>query len=181
MVVIGIAALIIILFFIVFQKLLGRIKLDKCKNNLLEKEVANKNKDLKNFALEISQKREWAIELLDKIKALQNTTGKKQQEALDHLRNEIQYRIKIDESSELFYEKVESLGSSFYGNLREKHPNLTKTDIRLCALIRMNLDTKQIAMLQNINPSSVKMSRNRLRKKLNLDTGIHLDNFLSSF
>ena len=153
----------------------------KHRRQRLEQEVAYKKKDLKYFALEISQKREWALELVDKIKAIKNATGKKQSIALDHLNADIQNRIKVDEDTELLYDKVESLCSAFYDNLREKYPHLTKTDIRLCTLIRMNLSTKQIATLQNINPSSVKMSRSRLRKKLNLDSTEDINQFLSTF
>ncbi|WP_461304649.1 hypothetical protein [Aureisphaera sp.] len=46
---------------------------------------------------------------------------------------------------------------------------------------RMNFDSNQLAMLQNIQLSTLKKIGNRLWKKLSLDTTIHLDNFLSSF
>jgi DNA-binding CsgD family transcriptional regulator len=153
----------------------------KIRRQRLEREVEYKKKDLKYFALDITQKREWALELIDKIKIIKEATGKKRSIELDKLNTEIKDRIRVDENTELFYEKVESLGSSFYENLRDKYPKLTKTDMRLCTLIRMNLETKQIAILQNINPSSVKMSRNRLRKKLNLDSDVDLYQFLSAF
>lgn len=177
----GIAAIIITIIIIILQRKKAQVKVSKLKNDMLEKEVEYKKKDLKYFALDITQKREWALELLDKIKAIKDTTGKKRTMELDKLDSEIKDRIRVDENTELFYEKVESLGSAFYENLRAKYPKLTKTDVRLCTLIRMNLETKQIAILQNINPSSVKMSRNRLRKKLNLDSDVDLYQFLTAF
>ncbi|MEM6719911.1 MAG: transcriptional regulator [Bacteroidota bacterium] len=177
----GIAAIIITIISIILQRKKAQVKVSKLKNDMLEKEVEYKKKDLKYFALDITQKREWALELLDKINVIKEATGKKRSVELDKLNTEIKDRIRVDENTELFYEKVESLGSSFYENLRDTYPKLTKTDMRLCTLIRMNLETKQIAILQNINPSSVKMSRNRLRKKLNLDSDVDLYQFLTKF
>ena len=77
--------------------------------------------------------------------------------------------------------KLDALSSSFYDKLNTQFEGLTKTEIRLCSLIKLELDSKQIASLQNINPSSVKKSRNRLRKKLNLSPGQDLDAFLRTF
>ncbi|MGD1945887.1 MAG: helix-turn-helix transcriptional regulator [Croceivirga sp.] len=73
------------------------------------------------------------------------------------------------------------MSSSFYARLNDQFEGLTKTDVRLCSFIKLNLNTKQIATLQNINPSSVKMSRNRLRKKLHLTPEADLSSFLQTF
>ena len=90
-------------------------------------------------------------------------------------------KIWVDKSADDFYTKIDALSSSFYDKLTTQFEGLTKTEIRLCSLIKLDLDTKQIAALQNINPSSVKKSRNRLRKKLNLSPEEDLDAFLKTF
>ncbi|WP_299552371.1 tetratricopeptide repeat protein [Seonamhaeicola sp.] len=158
-----------------------RVKFKVLENELLSSEVEHKKKDLKQLAIEIAQNKEWALVLAQKLANVREAKGRKRTNALLSLEEEIKNKIYVDKSTDIIHDEIENLGSSFFGNLKKHFPNLTKTDTRLCALIRMNMGTKQIAMLQNINPASVKMSRNRLRKKLNLAPSDDLKAFLASF
>jgi AraC family chitin signaling transcriptional activator len=67
----------------------------------------------------------------------------------------------------------------FFNKLNDLHPHLTPNDIRICAFIKLNIPNKQMASLLNINPKSLEMTRYRLRKKLNLNPGTDLFNYLS--
>lgn len=69
----------------------------------------------------------------------------------------------------------------FADALRRDFPQLTRNDIQLCALIRMDMDTKHIASLLSIQPESVKKRYHRLRLKLGLDSATPLVTFLSSY
>ena len=53
--------------------------------------------------------------------------------------------------------------------MRSKFPDLTHGDLRLCALFKMGLGTKEVASILAISPDSVKTARYRLRKKLSID------------
>ena len=117
----------------------------------------------------------------EKIDKIKSSTGKNRTKELNLLETEIKNKIRVDDSTEDFHNKVQLLSSSFYDKLKSQFPDLTKTEVRLCSLIRMDMDTKQIATLQNINPSSVKMSRNRLRKKLHIKPEENLKEFLNQF
>ncbi|MFO7874474.1 MAG: hypothetical protein R6U62_08320 [Bacteroidales bacterium] len=66
----------------------------------------------------------------------------------------------------------------FFKKLKEKYPDLTPNDLRLCAYLRLNLTTKEIAQLLNISPRGVEISRHRLRKKLMLKKDENLYEFL---
>jgi DNA-binding CsgD family transcriptional regulator len=68
----------------------------------------------------------------------------------------------------------------FYKFLKEKYPELTPNDLRMCAYLRMNFNTKEIAQLLNISARSVETSRHRLRKKLKLGKKQNLTEFLIS-
>lgn len=71
---------------------------------------------------------------------------------------------------------------NFYENLLADFPNLTVNDLRLCAFIKSNLNTKDIAALNNMSADSVKNARSRLRKKLGLtDPDVSLLGFLSKY
>lgn len=69
----------------------------------------------------------------------------------------------------------------FPGRLKEVCPELTKGDIRMCAMLRMGLDTKHIARILSIHPESVKKHRQRLRAKFGLSPDVDWQEFLSRF
>ena len=66
----------------------------------------------------------------------------------------------------------------FFRNLRERYPSLTATDLRFCALLRLNLSTKDIAQMTNLTIRGVEAARYRLRKKLDIPDGTGLVDFL---
>ncbi|HNX65349.1 MAG TPA: hypothetical protein PKH02_00625 [Bacteroidales bacterium] len=66
----------------------------------------------------------------------------------------------------------------FFRKLKEKYPQLTVNDLRLCSYLRMNFTTKEIANLSNISSRAVEIGRYRLRQKMNLDHDVNLTEFL---
>jgi DNA-binding CsgD family transcriptional regulator len=71
--------------------------------------------------------------------------------------------------------------SDFLKRLGEQYTHLSPNDFRLCAYLRMNLSSKEIASLMNISIRGVEASRYRLRKRLDLDTETNLTEFLIRF
>lgn len=67
-----------------------------------------------------------------------------------------------------FISNFEKVYPNFGKSLLNEHPEITAGDVKLCAFIRLNLSSKEIAQLLNITPESVNKARYRLRKKLNL-------------
>jgi len=80
----------------------------------------------------------------------------------------IKNEIEFDRHWQIFKENFESIHSGFFRKLTLLSPKLTQQDIKHCALIKMNFETKEIAAMFNIKPSSVQISRVRLKKKLGL-------------
>ena len=163
-----------------YYKYRQNLKLKKVENKLLNNEIAFKKNDLTRMAVNISNNQEWAASLADRLQSLKAATGRKRQKELSLLEEEIKNQVWVNKDSDDFYQKIDELSSSFYARLHEQFEGLTKTEVRLCSLIKLDLNTKQIATLQNINPSSVKMSRNRLRKKLHLSPEQDLSAFLQA-
>ncbi|RKE95363.1 helix-turn-helix transcriptional regulator [Ichthyenterobacterium magnum] len=148
------------------------------KNEKLNIEIESKKRDLSDFAINLSQNQEWAKALANKLEQLKTTNGRNRKKLLDDFEQEIQNKIKFDHDTENFYDRLEKLGDLFYSTLHTNYPNLTKTEIRLCSLIRLKIDSHAIANLQNITLASLNTSRYRLRKKLNLSEGDNLDEFI---
>ena len=68
----------------------------------------------------------------------------------------------------------------FFDNLKQKFPDLTANEIKLCAYIRIGMSSKQIAQMLNLSPESVNKNRYRLRKKLGMEKDEALDKLIAS-
>lgn len=68
----------------------------------------------------------------------------------------------------------------FYKRLFEKYPDLTSYEQRICAFLRMNLNTKEISSITGRSAKSIEVTRSRIRKKLNLSRRSNLSSFLAS-
>ncbi len=79
-----------------------------------------------------------------------------------------------------FNTRFESLNKNFYSRLKTAYPEISPNDLRICALIKLNLSIKEMAGILNISPDSVKTARYRLRKKLQLNTEDNLTEFILS-
>ena len=75
---------------------------------------------------------------------------------------------------------IEEIDKGFFKRLCSSSPELQKNDLRHAALIKLNLNIKQTASLLNLSPNSIKSTRNRLKKKLNLSAEDNLGNFIQN-
>jgi response regulator RpfG family c-di-GMP phosphodiesterase len=121
---------------------------------------------------------ERIIEPLEAIRGKLRPECEKERQTLDSVIKELKSNIKV-KSWEEFNEQFKKVHPNFGNNLIRECPSLTKEEIRLCHLLRMNMNSKEIAALTMKNPASVDIARYRIRKKINLDRNESLFNFLS--
>ncbi|MFT7251764.1 MAG: AraC family chitin signaling transcriptional activator, partial [Flavobacterium sp.] len=76
--------------------------------------------------------------------------------------------VKEEDTWNVFKEAFDNADKDFIKKVKELHPSLTPNDLRLCAYLRLNLSSKEIAPLINISVRSVEIKRYRLRKKMDL-------------
>ena len=93
--------------------------------------------------------------------------------------NLLNFDANIDEDWQQFALNFDKVHVDFLKRLREQHPNLSTNDHKLCAYLRMNLTTKEIAPLMNISIRGVEASRYRLRKKMNLSNDANLNELMN--
>jgi DNA-binding CsgD family transcriptional regulator len=74
----------------------------------------------------------------------------------------------------------ESVNKNFYTRLKQIYPEISANDLKICALIKLNLSIKEMASILNISPDSVKTARYRLRKKLQMTADDNLTDFILS-
>ena len=128
--------------------------------------VVNKNKVLSDI------KRLVEVEYDEKVVSKIN---------LKRIINEINSNIHLDNDWDDFKMHFEAVNTNFFDKLQNQYPKLTKNDLKLCAYMRMNLSSKEIAQIMNITLSAVSKSRNRLRKKMDLDSKIHFTQYLMEY
>ncbi len=184
--------LIIVLVFYFFkrkkEKELYRIEKKLMKMELKNKDLASnklkmqvdfKTKQLTAHSLNMMKKNRMLIEIYDKLKVILKKVDDNLKPEINNIIYGIQLNQKSDKDWELFKQYFENVKSDFTSKLRAVNPKLTTNDYRLAALITLNLNIKECAALLSISPTSVKMARYRLRKKLNIGNGKDLYTFLS--
>jgi hypothetical protein len=101
-----------------------------------------------------------------------------QEEHFKKLSKVVDYSFSLEKDWDEFKIYFEDVYNDFFTKLRERFPDLGGADLKLCALIRLNLNMKQSAAILRISPDSVKIARHRLRKKFNLQTEDNLNGFI---
>ena len=145
----------------------------KIKNEQLQQEFKSKSNELAASTLSIIRKNE----LLTRVKE-ELMTNSENKEFAKPLVDIIDKNLKKNDDWELFKEAFNNADRKFMKKLKKAHPKLTPNDIRLCAYLRLNLSSKEIAPLLNISPRSVEIKRYRLRKKMNLSHDDNLVNYI---
>ena len=156
------------------------LELSSIRNTQLNLEIESKKRDLSDFAINLTQNQEWAKVLANKINQLKTTKGRARKKLMDAFENEVHKKTTFDTNTKVFFERLDKLSDSFYSQLNSDFPDLSKTEKRLCSLIRLKIESRNIATIQNITLGSLNTSRYRLRKKLNLDKNDDLDGFIQN-
>lgn len=145
----------------------------KIKNEQLKEEFRSKSNELAASTLSIIKKNELLYKVKDQL--LSSNADK---EAIKPIVDVIEKSLKQNDDWEMFKEAFDNADRKFLTNLKEAHPNLSPNDIKLCAYLRLNLSSKEIAPLLNISARSIEIKRYRLRKKMNLSHDVNLVNYI---
>ncbi len=149
------------------------------RNEKLEAEVNFKNSELASSAMHLVKKGELFTKI--KTELSQVMKGLDDPEAVIGLKKTIKTLNEddnMDKEWENFTKHFDKVHGDFVAGLKEKHPSITGNELKLCAYLRMNLSTKEIAQLMNISVRGVEISRYRLRKKLGITSEINLFDYL---
>ena len=145
----------------------------KIKNEQLKEDFKSKSNELAASTLSIIKKNE----LLDKVKD-QLIAAIEDKDTIKPIVNIIEKSLKQNDDWEMFKEAFDNADRKFLKNLKKAHPNLSPNDIKLCAYLRLNLSSKEIAPLLSISARSIEIKRYRLRKKMNLSHDENLVNYI---
>ena len=144
-----------------------KMKRNKLEREKVDAELAFKKKELTTHALNLARKNEVLETVKQKAAALKLESNDK---GYKDLIRTINFDQQDDRNWENFIQYFEQVHKDFSSNIKQKYPEITSNELRLLALLKMNLSSKEIASILNISSEGIKKARYRLRKKLDLTT-----------
>jgi len=151
-----------------------KVKAENEAKKLLKAQVDLKNRELAALTLNSLYKKNLILKLKKKLSSI----SRKCPEA-----NEILFVLNyFDENEEdwnIFRDYFEAVHNGFFDRLSAVHSDLTPNEKRLCAYLRIGLNSNEISKLLSISKEGIKKNRYLLRKKMRLQTGESLEDFIS--
>ncbi len=141
------------------------------ENQKLQQDIDNKNRELAISTMSLIKKNEFLSSLKKELNSNSSNANKGLIKIIDK-------NLNNTDDWKLFEEAFNNADKDFLKKMKVKHPSFTPNDLRLCAYLRLNLSSKEIAPLLNISPRSVEVKRYRLRKKMELPHESSLTNYI---
>lgn len=170
------------------EEILKRVTLEaekeviRLRNEKLREDIKQKNKELANSTLQTMQKNKMLITLKDELKKLiAYSNDESHKHEVNRLIRKINKEIEDENHWNIFQMHFESVHEELLIRLKKAYPDLSPSELKLCAYLRMNITSKEISLLMNISTRGVEISRYRLRKKLNLSRETNLTDFILSY
>lgn len=174
-----IALLIAAMFIYVYQQM--KIKRSTVEQQKLEEELEHRNRELTSNVLYMVQKNELIERITGRLIESKENLMIDNQRVISEIISELK-RSHSDNLWEEFDTRFRQVHHEFYDRLLIQFPDLSPNDLKLCALLRLNMTSKDIAAITHVNYRSVEVARSRMRKKLNLsNTEINLVSFLMKY
>ncbi|NHF61336.1 tetratricopeptide repeat protein [Flavobacteriaceae bacterium TP-CH-4] len=168
----------LLLSLIGFYAVRQKIKRNKLEKEKVDAELAFKKKELTTHALNLARKNETLENL--KLKAQELKDKESSVAGYNQLIHSINFDLQDDNNWQNFSRYFEEVHKDFNSNVKTKYPDVTSNELRLLALLKMNLSSKEIANILNISAEGIKKARYRLRKKLDLTTEDSLQDLVLS-
>jgi ligand-binding sensor domain-containing protein/DNA-binding CsgD family transcriptional regulator len=149
------------------------------KNEKLRLDMIRQDKELANQAINIVRKNEFLSKIKEELVNLKKISPEEHTgEKIISIINRINKEVGHDKQREVFEKAFDEVHETFINKLKSIYPSLTPTELRLCAFLKMNIPTKEIAPLMNISVRGVEICRYRVRKKLGIHRATNLTTLL---
>ncbi|EAY29514.1 tetratricopeptide repeat protein [Microscilla marina] len=140
----------------------------------LKKELEIKQQQLASKALHIIQKNE----ILEKVKESIQSLKKDNKVNVTQLARLVDSGIQIDKDWNNFFALFLEVHQGFFDKLKGISDELSDTELRLCALVKLKFTSKEIASILGITHGSTSVARHRIRKKLSIPSDEKLAKFI---
>ncbi|MCU0430173.1 MAG: hypothetical protein MUF42_09400 [Cytophagaceae bacterium] len=153
------------------------IEVEKEKYQL---QLERKEQDLNILSATNLMKLQFNKNLIQELEELPSS-GKELKMAVTTLITRLKNQYAIEEKLDVLQTNLDKVNAEFYNRLSQRFPELSKTERELCAYIKLNLSSKDIADLRKTSLNTINVTRSRLRKKLGLTRDDELEFFIQSF
>lgn len=154
----------------------------KLRNEQLQNENRLKTQQIANSTMELVQKNKMLLDVRHRLSELKKENDiEVRNSILRDILKKINRDLNNEENWTIFEKNFDEIHENFLKRLSQEYKHLTAKDLRLCAYLRMNLSSKEIAPLLRISVRSVEISRYRMRKKMNLSHNISLSDYILRF
>ncbi|MFK7807455.1 MAG: tetratricopeptide repeat protein [Saprospiraceae bacterium] len=158
------------------QKLNSKLEKSNLQIELLEEKISHKQSQFGNQTKTLTEKEEQIVILENQLKLLKEADNK--EPILSDLHSFLNKNLQTEQDWKDFKHYFTSVHKDFFKTLKSTYPKLTTYDLNLCAFIKLNLHNKEIAQILGISPLSVKKARQRLFKKMNIESSESLVNYI---
>jgi DNA-binding CsgD family transcriptional regulator len=157
-------------------------ELQELKEVQIKSELNHVNTLLAASTMNLVVKNEFMETIKEEIRQAKATDKvEDKQRALEKIIKEIDTTLKVQDDWKQFEHHFDQIHGDFLKRLTREFTDLTPGEQKLCAFLRLNMDTKEIANLMAISPRGVEVTRYRLRKKFKLDTHQNLSKFILEY
>jgi len=148
----------------------------------MQQVISSQNNHIATEALNNIRNKEVLNTIMSELKAQKEKLGARYPDKYySKIVDLIQSNIHTEDDWKVFEDHFDKANGMFVARLKKEFPNLTSRDVRLCAYLKMNLSSKEIAPLLGISERSVEVHRYRMRKKMDFPADINLADFMISF
>jgi DNA-binding CsgD family transcriptional regulator len=163
------------------EALIAEKEMERLRNETLRLEMIHKEKELANSTMLLIKKNNILNKLQADLRGVNSTLGNDPaKNSINSLIKRIDKEIDNEKQWKVFNMHIEQVYEDLFKKLKDNYPDLTPRELSLCAYLRMNISSKEIATLMNISARGVEISRYRIRKKLRLDREANLTEFMIS-
>jgi ligand-binding sensor domain-containing protein len=157
-------------------------KLIRLRNENLRNEIKLRNSKLAKSTFSLIHKNNTLIAVKEELTKIKEDLGVRfPSKHFNRLIRNIDQDLTSEQDWDMFEQSFNEVHENFLHKLKEEFTDLTPADIQLCAYLKMNLQSKEIAALLNITVRGVEIRRYRLRKKLHLDHNINLTEYIMGY
>lgn len=151
------------------------------ENSFLHNKLEYKRKELVDYALSIVEQKEFLEKIYDELRSIrEEKKPDRKDEKVHRLEMDIRQRMSFTDKVDDFNIQVEKMNKDFSARLSKQFPSLSANEKRLAVLLRLDISSKEMATLLNISEKSVEINRYRLRKKLGIEKGVNLKQFINN-
>ncbi|PJB58496.1 MAG: hypothetical protein CO098_08350, partial [Bacteroidetes bacterium CG_4_9_14_3_um_filter_41_19] len=170
----------LILFYFIRKNALTRKQLAESKATALEAKLEGQKRELTLGALSLSRNLEFINSLINELSKLSGFVTDGGIRPLNNIVKKLD-RQQSNSSWKEFEKRFSEIHSNFYSRLLEEYPTLTQSEVKLCAFLKLGMNTKEICSITFQSVRAVEASRLRLRKKLNIASCDNLSMFLQKY